>query len=215
MNLDIEGSEKMTEKSIVEKAGEAVGYGMAMASDVADTIKTAFDAAVTTVGDALEESSLPRRPKRRPLQSRPRPGSPRRKRWQRKQWQRRLRRRLLPGSLRGKKKTPAKKAAVTKSTVKKTPAKMAAVKKTTAKKSPAKKGCLRNLQLRSPSRLLQRQRRDFGAEFLHSLMRMNSMEQVCARNGCRSSRYATEQRKALHPGQRLRGFAALAEGQTS
>ena len=34
----------MTEKSIVEKAGEAVGYGMAMASDVADTIKTAFDA---------------------------------------------------------------------------------------------------------------------------------------------------------------------------
>ena len=46
----------MAEKTIVEKAGEAVGYGMAMASDVAGTIKTAFDAAVTTVGEVLHKT---------------------------------------------------------------------------------------------------------------------------------------------------------------
>ena len=35
----------MAEKTIVEKAAETVGYGIAMASDVGGSIKTAFDAA--------------------------------------------------------------------------------------------------------------------------------------------------------------------------
>ena len=52
----------MAEKTIVEKAGEAVGYGMAMASDVAGTIKTAFDAAVTTVGDVLHKTPAKKTP---------------------------------------------------------------------------------------------------------------------------------------------------------
>jgi ribosomal protein S5 len=43
----------MAEKTIVDKAGETVGVGIAMASDVAGAIKTAFGAAVTTVTDVL------------------------------------------------------------------------------------------------------------------------------------------------------------------
>jgi hypothetical protein len=43
----------MAEKTIVDKAGESVGVGIAMASDVAGAIKTAFGAAVTTVAEIL------------------------------------------------------------------------------------------------------------------------------------------------------------------
>ena len=43
----------MAEKSIVEKAAEKVGYGLAMAEDVAGTVKTAVGAAVTTVTNVL------------------------------------------------------------------------------------------------------------------------------------------------------------------
>jgi ribosomal protein S5 len=43
----------MAEKTLVVKAGETVGIGMAMASDVAGAIKTAIDAAVTTVTQVL------------------------------------------------------------------------------------------------------------------------------------------------------------------
>jgi hypothetical protein len=43
----------MAEKTIVEKAAEKVGYGLAMAEDVAGTLKTAVGAAVTTVTNAL------------------------------------------------------------------------------------------------------------------------------------------------------------------
>ena len=43
----------MAEKTIVEKAAEKVGYGLAMAEDVAGTVKTAVGAAVTTVTNAL------------------------------------------------------------------------------------------------------------------------------------------------------------------
>jgi hypothetical protein len=46
----------MAEKTIVDKAGETVGVGIAMASDVAGAIKTAFDAAVTTVTDVLKKA---------------------------------------------------------------------------------------------------------------------------------------------------------------
>jgi hypothetical protein len=44
----------MAEKTIVEKAGETVGIGIAMASDVAGAIKTAVSGAVTAVGEVLK-----------------------------------------------------------------------------------------------------------------------------------------------------------------
>ena len=44
----------MAEKTLLEKAGAAVGFGMAMAEDVAGTVKTAVGAAVTTVTDVLK-----------------------------------------------------------------------------------------------------------------------------------------------------------------
>jgi hypothetical protein len=43
----------MAEKTLVEKAAEKVGYGLAMAEDVAGTVKTAVGAAVTTVTNVL------------------------------------------------------------------------------------------------------------------------------------------------------------------
>jgi hypothetical protein len=43
----------MAEKTIVEKAAEKVGYGLAMAEDVAGSVKTAFGTAVATVTNAL------------------------------------------------------------------------------------------------------------------------------------------------------------------
>ena len=46
----------MAEKTIVEKAAEAVGYGIAMAEDVAGSVKTAVGAAVTTVTGVLTKS---------------------------------------------------------------------------------------------------------------------------------------------------------------
>ena len=50
---DLEGTWKMAEKTIVEKAAEKVGYGLAMAEDVAGSVKTAFGSAVATVTNAL------------------------------------------------------------------------------------------------------------------------------------------------------------------
>jgi hypothetical protein len=44
---------KMAEKTIVEKAGEAVGFGIAMAEDLAGRVKTAVGGAVTTVTESL------------------------------------------------------------------------------------------------------------------------------------------------------------------
>src|ERR1700723_2987529 len=46
----------MAEKTVVEKAAEAVGYGIAMAEDVAGSVKTAVGAAVTTVTEVLTKS---------------------------------------------------------------------------------------------------------------------------------------------------------------
>jgi hypothetical protein len=43
----------MAEKTLVDKVGQTVGIGMAMASDVAGAIKTAIDAAATTVTQVL------------------------------------------------------------------------------------------------------------------------------------------------------------------
>jgi hypothetical protein len=43
----------MAEKTILEKAAEKVGYGLAMAEDVAGSVKTAVGGAVATVTEAL------------------------------------------------------------------------------------------------------------------------------------------------------------------
>ena len=42
----------MAEKTILEKAAEKVGYGLAMAEDVAGSVKTAVGGAVATVTEA-------------------------------------------------------------------------------------------------------------------------------------------------------------------
>ena len=52
----------MGEKTMVEKAGEAVGFGMAMAEDVAGVVKTAVGAAVTTVTGVLKKSPATKAP---------------------------------------------------------------------------------------------------------------------------------------------------------
>ena len=44
----------MAKKTIVEKAAEKVGYGLAMAEDVAGSVKTALGAAMTTVTKAMK-----------------------------------------------------------------------------------------------------------------------------------------------------------------
>jgi tryptophan synthase alpha subunit len=46
----------MTDKTMVEKAGEAVGFGIAMAEDVAGAVKTAVGVAVTTVTGVLKKA---------------------------------------------------------------------------------------------------------------------------------------------------------------
>jgi hypothetical protein len=46
----------MAEKTIVDKSGETIGVGIAMASDVAGAIKTAIGAAVTTVTEVLKKA---------------------------------------------------------------------------------------------------------------------------------------------------------------
>jgi hypothetical protein len=50
----------MAEKTLVDKAGETVGIGMAMVSDVAGAIKTAIDAAMTTATKVLNTAPAKR-----------------------------------------------------------------------------------------------------------------------------------------------------------
>src|ERR1700749_4997158 len=47
---------RMAEKTIAEKAAETVGYGLAMAEDVAGSVRTAVGAAMTTVTKALKKA---------------------------------------------------------------------------------------------------------------------------------------------------------------
>jgi hypothetical protein len=100
----------MAEKTLLEKAGEAVGFGMAMAEDVAGTVKTAVGAAVTTVTDVLKTAPAKKAPTQKTA-----PKSPAKK---------------------ATKKAAAKKA-VKKAPAKKV-AKKAAIKKTSAKKAVKK-----------------------------------------------------------------------------
>ena len=52
----------MAEKTMVEKAGEAVGFGIAMAEDVAGVVKTVVGAAVTTVTEVLKKAPATKAP---------------------------------------------------------------------------------------------------------------------------------------------------------
>src|ERR1700729_4152323 len=61
----------MAEKTMVEKAGEAVGFGIAMAEDVAGTVKTAVGAAVTTVTGVLKKAPATKAPVKRVAQKAP------------------------------------------------------------------------------------------------------------------------------------------------
>ena len=101
----------MAEKTILEKAAEKVGYGLAMAEDVAGSVKTAFGGAVATVTEALTPVKKASEPlaKKAPVKSAP-------------------------------KKAPAKKAPK-KTAAKKSPTKKIATKKAAKRsvKTPAKK----------------------------------------------------------------------------
>jgi hypothetical protein len=61
-NEHLEGTWKMNEKAIVEKAAEKVGYGLAMAQDVAGSVKTALSSAAATVTNALTPAEEAPRP---------------------------------------------------------------------------------------------------------------------------------------------------------
>jgi hypothetical protein len=99
----------MAEKTFVDKAGETVGIGIAMASDVAGAIKTAIDAAVTTVTEGLKTAPAKKASGKKPAKK--------------------------SATKKTAKKTPATKVAK-KTAVKKTPVKKAAKK---SLKKPAKK----------------------------------------------------------------------------
>jgi hypothetical protein len=58
----------MAEKTMVEKAGEAVGFGIAMAEDVAGAVKTAVGSAVTAVAEGLKKTPATKVPVKRVAQ---------------------------------------------------------------------------------------------------------------------------------------------------
>ena len=101
----------MAEKTILEKAAVKVGYGVAMAEDVAGSVKTAVRGAVASVTEALTPAKKASEPlaKKAPVKSAP-------------------------------KKAPPKKA-VKKTAAKKSPSRKIATKKAAKKtvKTPAKK----------------------------------------------------------------------------
>ena len=97
----------MAEKTIVEKAAEAVGYGIAMAEDVAGSVKTAVGAAVTTVtgvltnhrrrkpwSKRLPKRHLLRKLRQRELSRKHSPRRPRKKPWLRRPPRKALQKRL-------------------------------------------------------------------------------------------------------------------------
>jgi len=61
----------MAEKTMVDKAGETIGVGIAMASDVAGAVKTAFDAAVTTVSEVLKKAPVKNGPAKKAAKKAP------------------------------------------------------------------------------------------------------------------------------------------------
>jgi hypothetical protein len=57
------GRLKMARKAIVEQAAEKVGYGLAMAENVAGSVKAAVSAAVTTLAKSPKKESPAKAPK--------------------------------------------------------------------------------------------------------------------------------------------------------
>jgi hypothetical protein len=100
-----------TETTLIEKAGMTVGYGIAMAEDVAGAAKAAVGAVVTTVAGVLEKAPAKKSPAKRVMKK--------------------------AVAKKAAKKAPAKKAAK-KAPARKSTAKKAA-KKVAAKKAPPKK----------------------------------------------------------------------------
>jgi hypothetical protein len=109
----------MAEKTIVEKAGVAVGFGIAAASDVAGAVKTAFDAAVSTMGEVLKKAPAKKAVKKAVEKKAAKKAAT--------------------------KKTPVKKASAKKAPAKKA-AKKAPAKKAAAKKAPAKKAAKKSVK---------------------------------------------------------------------
>jgi hypothetical protein len=110
----------MAERTIVEKAGLAVGVGIAAASDVADAIKTAVSGAVTAVGEVLKKAPVKKAVKKLVTKKAPAKKSVKK-----------------AAAKKPAQKAPAKKAAK-KAAVKKAPAKKTAKKAVPAKKSAKK-----------------------------------------------------------------------------
>jgi hypothetical protein len=108
------GGQKMANKTFVEKAAEKVGYGLAMAEDVAGTVK----AAIGSVGEALKKSPAGKEAKKAVKKA---TGT--------------------TPTKKAAKKSAAKRSAAKKAPAKKAPAKKAAPKKAAKKlpKKPAKK----------------------------------------------------------------------------
>jgi ribosomal protein S5 len=100
----------MAEKTIVDKAGMAVGFGIAAASDVAGAIKTAIGAAATTVTEVLKKEPAKKAVRKKAAKK--------------------------PPAKKDAKKAVAKKTPAKKAAVKKTPAKKGAKKSV---KVPARK----------------------------------------------------------------------------
>jgi hypothetical protein len=112
----------MAERTIVEKAGMAVGVGIAAASDVADAIKTAFSGAVTAVGEVLKKAPVKKAVKKAATKKAPAKKSIKK-----------------AAAKKAAQKAPAKKAAK-KTAVKKAPAKKTAKKVVPTKKSAERSG---------------------------------------------------------------------------
>jgi hypothetical protein len=115
----------MAEKTIVEKAGVAVGFGIAMAEDLAGRVKTAVGGAVTTVTESLNTA-----PPKSGVANKSTPKAP------------------TKNAVEAVKTKAAKKASLKKSTkkaVKKAPAQKVA-KKVAVKKAPAKKAAKKSVK---------------------------------------------------------------------
>ena len=68
----------MAGKTILEKAAGKVGYGLAMAEDVAGSVKTAVGGAIASVTEALTPAKKASKPlsKKAPLESAPKKAAP-------------------------------------------------------------------------------------------------------------------------------------------
>ncbi|HLJ78104.1 MAG TPA: hypothetical protein VKT75_11860 [Acidobacteriaceae bacterium] len=120
----------MANKTFVEKAAEKVGYGLAMAEDLAGTVKTAIGSAA----DALKDL-----PSKEPKQAVKKAAG-------------------TPPTRKAAKKSPAKKPAAKRSPAKKSSARKSSTKKSSAKKSPAKKAVSKKAA-KKPAKKAARSRR--------------------------------------------------------